>query len=98
MSTPENPDGLADEDEYHDDVEYDVFIDVPRPPSRRYRLAPVDPTPDNPDSLAATRYKIRRRMFVLGIPVGSDDLEALKLGAAPLHLCDPDVPCRWCKP
>ena len=40
--------------------------------------------------------RIRRQMFSLGMPVGSDDPEALRMGAPPPHICDPDVECGIC--
>ena len=40
--------------------------------------------------------RIKRQMFNLGMPVGSDDPEARRMGAPPLHVCDPDTECRIC--
>lgn len=41
--------------------------------------------------------RIKRQMFNLGMPVGSDDPEALRMGAPPLHVCDPDADCDVCQ-
>jgi DnaJ-class molecular chaperone len=48
---------------------------------------------ENPEGLAATT---KRRMFEMGMPVGSDMPEAQRMGAPPLHVCDPDLCCWLC--
>lgn len=45
---------------------------------------------ENPESLALS---IKRKMFEMGMPTGSERPDLQAMGAPPLHLCDPDIDC-----
>jgi hypothetical protein len=49
---------------------------------------------ENPEPLTAA---IKRKMFEMGMPVGSERPDLQQMGAPPLHVCDPDLCCPLCR-